>query len=115
MANENTKRQSRQDNRTRRHHLWQEHVAARADIKPINKLVLLRLGMHHNTKTGRCHPSYSMLAEGAGVSKSTVMRAIAIAEEKGLLTIERSVGRGNANQFRLLLEGKKVSTQTPFS
>jgi hypothetical protein len=105
---------SRRQQDAREHFAWQEHVAARTDIKPAAKIVLLRLALYRNVKTGRCDPSYVGLATGAGVSERTAMRAIAEAKRKGLIAIERGNGRGNRNQFRLVISNERVTRETGF-
>ncbi len=101
--------------RQREHFLWQERVAARTDLNPAAKLVLLRLALFHNVKTGRCDPSYIGLAAGAGVSERTAIRAVAEAEHKGLVAIERGNGRGNRNQFRFLMPPETLTPKSPFT
>jgi hypothetical protein len=89
----------------REHFAWQEHVAARTDLTPAIKVVLLRLALHHNVKSDRCDPSYGTLAAGAGVSERTAIRAIAEAESKGLIAVTRTTGgrHANTNSFRFIL------------
>jgi hypothetical protein len=72
-----------QRQRTRQHFEWQKHVAARRDLKPAAKLILLRLALFRNLETDRCDPSYGTLAKGAGVSDRTAIRAIEQAERLG--------------------------------
>jgi hypothetical protein len=89
----------------REHFAWQEHVAARRDLKPAVKLVLLRLALHRNLETDRCDPSYGTLAKGANVSERTAVRAITEGEQKGLISITRTTGGryANTNSFRFTL------------
>jgi hypothetical protein len=98
----------------REHFAWQEHVAAHRDLKPAVKLVLLRLAFHRNLETDRCDPSYGTLAKGANVSERTAVRAITEGEQKGLISITRTIGGryANTNSFRFTLpEG--VTRESP--
>jgi len=47
----------------------------------------------HNTRTGRCFPSYEAIAERAKVDRSTVARAIAALEAGQVLTWENRLVR----------------------
>src|SRR5437588_1591391 len=98
----------------RAHFAWQERVVARTDLNPIYKVVLWRLALHYNFETGRCDPSYLRLATGVGVSERTAKRAIAKAEQLGLLAIERN-GRGSRHDRNhySFVHDEGVSSQTP--
>jgi Helix-turn-helix domain len=103
-----------QRQRTRQHFEWQKHVAARRDLKPAVKLILLRLALFRNLETERCDPSYGTLAKGAGVSDRTAMRAIEQAERLGLISISRTTGgrHANTNSFCFLTPAG-VSAESP--
>ena len=104
----------RYEQETRAHFGWQEHVAARADLTPVYKIVAWALALFRNIKTGRCDPSCGGLAKRAGVSERTVKRAITEFERLGLLAVDRSSGgaSSNRNHYRLLLP-QGVSDVTP--
>jgi hypothetical protein len=99
----------------RAHFAWQEHVAARTDLRPTYKVVLLRLALHRNPKSGRCDPAYSTLAKGAGVSERTAKRAVAKGLQLDLIAVAGSGGgsRYKHNQYKFRYEG--VAQQTPLS
>jgi hypothetical protein len=99
----------------RAHYAWQEMVVACADLSPTHKVVLWRLALYRNIKTGRCDPSRIGLATGAGVTESTVKRAIIRAEQLGLLSVDRVCGRGNRNAFHFILSDEKGAMVTPFN
>jgi hypothetical protein len=97
----------------RPHFEWQERVAARTDLSPAYKVVLWRLALHRNPKSGRCDPSYSTLAEECAVSERTAKRAIAKGEQVGIIAVARS-GSGfhhDHNHYKFIYEG--LSGVTP--
>ena len=65
----------------------------------MHRLILIRLLAYRN-KNGQCNPSRDNLADEVGVDRRTVMRAVAVAIERGWLAkpAERG-GRGIHNNF----------------
>jgi hypothetical protein len=53
------------------------------DLTTPERAVLAVLVLHRNGETGRCDPSLSRIAGGAGVDRRTVMRALAALEDAG--------------------------------
>ena len=53
------------------------------------KHILTLLAYHHNEETGRCFPSRKTLMQEAGISKSTLKRALTLLETTKLLRIEK--------------------------
>lgn len=90
-------------------------VWERTDLGQSETLVLLALADHADDN-GECWPSMQRIAEKARVQRRAVQRIVQKLEEKGLVTVERSVGRSNTNRFILhvehLVEHKGV-TETP--
>ena len=59
-------------------HKWRllQAILADHELSPSAKLVAVRLLYHHSSQTGRCSPSYQTLAEGAGLSRRTVIDGV---------------------------------------
>ena len=75
-------------------------------LKPATKIVLYWLADHHNEQTGRCFPSLKKLAEECEMDKSTVIRHLAVLEERGLIKRDqrkRENGSLSSNTYRLQL------------
>ena len=72
------------------------------DVKPVPKLVLVKLADHANDD-GRCWPSVRTIKKQTGLSRDSVLRATRYLESKGLLTvIHRTDGRlSRSNVYRL--------------
>ncbi len=83
----------------RPHFAWMEQVAARADLSPEHKVVLLRLALYRNPGSGQCNPAYSRLAEDAGVCERTAKYAIAKAGQLGLIAVARARASGDHKDF----------------
>ncbi len=64
----------------------------------------------HNTKTGKCCPSYGQLAEAANVSKSTAARAVKRLRQMGVVDFAPNDGGRSRHTFYIL---KKVSPVAP--
>jgi hypothetical protein len=60
---------------TREGFAWIKHTAARTDLTPIVKFVLVQLAHYRNARTGLINPAYATLGKGCGVSERTAMRA----------------------------------------
>jgi len=116
---ETTSKSKRSQARSRYRFGWLEHVTARADLTPTEKVVLLRLGLHQNRKTGRCDPSYVGLAERCAVTERTAIRGIAKGIAKGLLVRAlHGNGHGHRNQYKLVIPNtadERLSGQTVFN
>lgn len=81
-------------------------------LKAREKTVLLALANCHNAATGQCNPSIDYLARMAGVNRRTVIRAVTVLVEAGLIKVRKHVVRGRklANQYQLLLDGSASQT-----
>lgn len=85
-------------------------------LKPATKVVLYWLADHHNSETGLCFPSLSILAEECDLDRSTIIRHIVILEGKGLLmrvNRKRKNGSTTSNGYQLLLEKQPVGKYDP--
>lgn len=78
-------------------------VWKRTDLGQSETLVLLALADHADDH-GECWPSMQRIAEKARVQRRAAQRIVQQLEAKGLLTVERSVGRSNTNRFILHVE-----------
>jgi DNA-binding transcriptional MocR family regulator len=85
--------------------------ARRAGLKGPPQAVLLILASHHNGAGGQCNPSLTTIAREAGVSLSTVKRALDYLSACGLLQVQpRFVNGGRVtSQFRLRIGAKAAS------
>jgi Helix-turn-helix domain len=70
---------------------WIRGVADDKGISRDHRLILIRL-LAHRYRDGQCNPGYSLLAAEVGVHRSTVIRAINIAVERGWLAEPRRGG-----------------------
>lgn len=76
-------------------------------LKPTQKIVLLALADHAND-SGECWPGINKLCEKAGVSRSTLKRALEELEENGFIQRQerkRQNGSQTSNLYFLTLEG----------
>jgi hypothetical protein len=84
------------NNRYAEHFAWQRHVGARTDLTAAEKLIAWQLALFRNFKHDLCNPGYGGLAEAAGVSERTAIRAVAKLDRLGLIRVDRTAG-GNAS------------------
>jgi DNA-binding PadR family transcriptional regulator len=78
--------------------------AARQRIpSSVDKLVLLQLASHVNSKTGLCNPSNALLAQECAITPRRVVTAINSLEKLKLITVLRSStnGKKNVNHYKL--------------
>jgi hypothetical protein len=74
-------------------------------LDPWAQLVLLHLANHHNGQTGRCDPSLVGLAEGTGMSKRAVQDKLALLDDRGLITRQRTKGgKGHRTSYLLHIQ-----------
>jgi Helix-turn-helix domain len=94
--------------------LWERELLANPKLTAGRKIVLIRLALHLNLKTGRCNPSVQTLATGACVAERTVQTALSSAETLGI--IERAVGGGRTRttSYTLVVRPKTVHGDAPF-
>lgn len=64
---------------------WMRGVADDKAITVVHRLILLRLCIHRDEKTGRCNPGYEMVADELGVERTTVFRAVDAGIRRGWL------------------------------
>ena len=77
------------------------------DIDADMKLVYMVLCSFTNSKTDLCYPSLKTIAKKAGLSVRQTMRAIKKLANTGLIEIiERGVGRGNKNVYKVIVPNK---------
>ena len=92
---------------------WRETICD-SDLPPLVRLVAFALSCHLGSRNGNeVWPSLEHLGRDAGVSKSTVQRALRVLEAEGFIEVEHARGRGHTNTFRLLLR-EKWSGETTF-
>ena len=88
-------------------------------LKPAAKIVLYWIADHHNSETGACFPSLSVLADECEMDRATVIRHITALSEFGLIQkVERNRNNGSrtSNGYQLLLEIKlMIKTANCFS
>jgi hypothetical protein len=100
--------------RHRDHFVWQERVAAAADLSPTLRLLALRLALHLNLKSGRCFVGHDTLAKGIGIERRSAMRLVAELERRGWLQVDRGGGRQKANGYRFIIPAETVTGESPF-
>jgi hypothetical protein len=92
---------------------WEQDVLANPQLTAAQKIVLTRLALHLNIKTGRCDPSVKTLATGAGMAERTVQATLSRAETLGI--IERAIGGGRTRTTSSLHPfQKRRTTKHPF-
>ena len=84
------------------HFGWQAAVLECPDLRPLFKLVARVLALFRNVYSGRCDPAMGTIAERAGVSISTVQRAIKALEHLEFVAVVRRRGRHNCHQIDFL-------------
>ena len=85
-------------------------------LKPAAKIVLYWIADHHNSETGACFPSLSVLADECEMDRATVIRHITALSEFGLIQkVERNRNNGSrtSNGYQLLLEKQPVVNCDP--
>jgi hypothetical protein len=71
---------------------WMRLLLADDALSPSAKVVAQRLALHLNVKSGRCDPSLDRLAQGTGMSRSTMKRTLQDLDKAGWIGIRRSSG-----------------------
>lgn len=74
-------------------HAVLDDVKAFGDV--YEKLIYILLLRHADSKSGACFPSYETLAEKAMCSRRKAVNAVKALADRGLILIERNVGRSN--------------------
>lgn len=89
---------------------WSQNLLLKAKLHPTVKLAYLALCSYANKNTESCYPTISQLAQVAGISSRSILRAITKLEKAKAIKIEKGKGRGNANRYTLLkLKGDNLS------
>jgi hypothetical protein len=89
---------------------WLGAVIAASGLSPIAVRLAVKLGIFFNCKTGQCNPGYARLAREIGISRRSVIRAIAALEADGWIAIVRSDGHhDHKSEFTLLMPGERVT------
>ena len=80
-------------------------LAIACKLPAMQKIVLIILASHKNSKTGACHPSMSTIAEEAGMTERSVRTQISELKESGFIEIENTFQKGlkSSNKYRLNL------------
>lgn len=77
----------------------------RADLKSVEKLVLMKLADHANDDGENAWPAVELMAAECGCSERSVQRYLRALEERGLITMTRNGGgRHQTNCYRVELE-----------
>lgn len=79
---------------------WQRALMA-ARLTASTRVVGMALAGFANGHSGECWPSADEIAEASGVSVRTVLRALPMLEEAGLVEILRGCGRGRRSVYRM--------------
>lgn len=66
--------------------------------------VLQALAYHFNEEIGYAWPSIPLLAAEVGTTPRNIMRIVKRLEERGEVEVQRGVGRGHVNRYRLRLD-----------
>jgi len=88
---------------------WLVNSGVWAALKPADRAVFGVIAAH----TGRdwaSRPSLTRIADLAGLKRGTVCVAIQRLEAGGIIDVERGGGRGNANTYRLVINGLRRGT-----
>jgi hypothetical protein len=94
---------------------WEQDVLANPQLTAAQKIVLTRLALHLNIKTGRCDPSVKTLATGAGMAERTVQATLSRAETLGIIKRAIGGGRTRTTSYTLVSPAKTVHNAAPFS
>src|SRR3984893_15918815 len=94
---------------------WEQDVLANPQLTAAQKIVLTRLALHLNIKTGRCDPSVKTLATGAGMAECTVPATLSRAETLGIIKRAIGGGRTRTTSYTLVSPAKTVHNAAPFS
>jgi DNA-binding transcriptional regulator YhcF (GntR family) len=92
---------------------WCQNIMLKSKIPHTYKLTYFSLCSYANKNTEKCYPGMRRLAEIAGISSRSVLRAIECFEKAGILKIEKNKGR--VNQYILLnltTDNMSLVTQT---
>lgn len=89
---------------------WIDAVNARLGRGGAAMAVAMAISRHLNSATGSTFLSRERLAAHCKVCVRTVIRAIARLEQLGLLTVERSTGRGHANVYSMAFPDEQNAT-----
>jgi DNA-binding MarR family transcriptional regulator len=80
-------------------------------LSPIAQVVYMWLAYHSDAETGECFPSYSLLEEETTYSKPSLIKAVKILEEKGLIKKiirkKKNSKENTSNLYILLSLGSK--------
>jgi DNA-binding MarR family transcriptional regulator len=77
-------------------------IIADVRLTPNQRLVAVALAVRfHNTKTGRCFPSYETLAKAVGLKRRAAIDAVRKLEQIGWVSVERSTGGRDRNWYSL--------------
>ncbi|TPM41394.1 helix-turn-helix domain-containing protein [Mesorhizobium sp. B2-3-4] len=86
---------------------WQ-HAVLKSKLEPTTKLVCHTIGCHMALDGSGCFPSYALIAEESGLSRSTVMDHVKKAVVAGFLVMERRErenGSQSTNIYRPAVPG----------
>lgn len=88
--------------------------SANQHIGPLTRMTLVVLEVllfeFHNSKTGRCFPSYEAVAERAKCARSTVYKAIVALERAGILGWINRLARANVCGIRRVIRTSNAYT-----
>ena len=73
------------------------------DLRPLERLLLLELAFHKNSRTGRCNPGQKRLADRLEISVSGVRKTIEKLTAKGLLCVKPGIGK-HSTEYHFALD-----------
>ncbi|MGY2935989.1 hypothetical protein ACVWZ6_005591 [Bradyrhizobium sp. GM6.1] len=88
--------------------MWLVALAASRSLGDGDKVLGVRLALHHNVKTGQCNPSYDALAHGTGRTVSAIPKQLKRLEETGFINRISSKGRYR-NSYELTLPAEATT------
>jgi hypothetical protein len=90
---------------------WMRAVLA-SDLRHAARLVAVRIALHLHVNSGRCDPSFAMLAAELNIAERTAYRQVAALERTGWIARQGTRGRC-ANQYSLRNPDKVTSGLNP--
>ena len=91
--------------------VWARDIAARIDVPPAERLLLLVIATYHHDKTGECFPSYDTLAENTGWKRRAVILMTGRLEANGLLFRQQRRVGGHQGSNNFVLFGRPAGNK----
>jgi hypothetical protein len=97
------------------HFGWIQAALADPAFTAAQKVILVRLALHLNLKSGRCDPSIETVARGAAVKTRAVQMTFGKAQRLGYLIRFEGCGRGRTSSYCLVLKEAASRSETLYS